>query len=149
MISPLFRLNTERGREKGARDFLLSANHFRVIDLEFFLPNLVDNLIFEDRLCLIALFDSMRICYVNNQLNLYYQDLLDETILELLENKFFLDRFPKDFQVKFVFANEQNKIDNIKENLAYLILNKINDLGFKENFFIDLPKLVVNELMRK
>jgi hypothetical protein len=149
MISPLFRLNTERGREKGARDFLLSANHFRVIDLEFFLPNLVDNLIFEDRLCLIALFDSMRICYVNNQLNLYYQDLLDEAILELLENKFFLDRFPKDFQVKFVFANEQNKIDNIKENLAYLILNKINDLGFKENFFIDLPKLVVNELMRK
>jgi hypothetical protein len=144
---PLFRLNTDRGREKGAKEFLLSTNHFRVIDSGFFLPNLADNLIFEDLLCLIALFDSVRICYVNNQLTLYYEHLLDETVLSLLENKYFMEQFPKDFQVKFVFVNDQNKIDNIKENLAFLILNKINDLGFKEKIFIDLPKLVVKELM--
>jgi hypothetical protein len=146
---PLFRLNSDRGREKGAKEFLLSSNHFRVIDLEFFLPNLVVNLVSEDRLHLITLFNSMRIRYVNNQLSLHYQDLLDKTILKLLQNKLFMECFPKDFQVKFVFANEQKKIIDIKENLAYLVLNKVIDLGFKATIFIDLPKLVVNELMRE
>ena len=142
-----FRLGTEQQREKDVKSFLLSSNHFRVIDLELFLPNLINNLSPEDHLFLETMFYSVRIFYENNRLTLNYYSLLDKLILNLSQNKFFMERFPKEFQVKSLFLNEQNKIDDIQENLAFLILNKINDLNFKEKFLINLPKLVVKELI--
>ena len=125
------------------KEFLYSENHFEIFDWKFFLPNLEVNK--QEMGILTQIFASANIYYRNESFRCRFRRLKKTHLQSMLTNKYFIERLPKDFQLKALFLPNNQAVFELKREIAELIVGKISET----NVNIILPKLIMNNLDKR
>jgi hypothetical protein len=144
---PDFEICSEETKIEIIKTHIYAENHFRIIDWEFFLPNLIINQLEEK--ALMNILYSYRIFYIGGRFKFVTNNLGNQQLEKTLNNKDFVKNFSKELQMKAVFSTDKEVWKQIKKEIIQMITIKLIRLNFKEKINVILPKLILDSFESK